>query len=90
MRQLKKKHLAKKKNLYFALADLGKAFDRVPMRKLCVEEWLDEIVQWIYMNAQSHVRSMGLSVIILWSRQDFIKALCYMLCHNTGSTIYKN
>ena len=29
LRQLKEKHLAKKKNLYFAFVDFEKAFDRV-------------------------------------------------------------
>ena len=36
MRQVQKKHQAKKKKLYYAFVDLEKAFDRVPRE---VERW---------------------------------------------------
>ena len=42
VQQMHEKHLQKHKPLYFAFADLEKAFDRVPswaMQKLGVEEW---------------------------------------------------
>ena len=62
-RQLRKKYLGKRNNLYLAFVDLEKAFDRVPrrvvwwaMRKLGVDEWLVKIVQSMYTNARSRVR----------------------------------
>ena len=64
---VKEKYLAKNKNLYFVFADLGKDFDRVPrdvvrwaLRKLGVEEWFGKIVQSMYSNAQSRVRTDGI------------------------------
>ena len=62
LRQLQEKHLAKNKKLYFAFADLEKAFDRVPrkviwwaMRKLGIEEWIVRFVQAMYNNTRSRV-----------------------------------
>ena len=64
LRQLQEKYLGKRKNLYLAFVDLEKAFDRVPrrvvwwaMRKLGVDEWLVKIVQSMYTDARSRVRS---------------------------------
>ena len=63
VRQLQEKHLAANKRLYMAFVDLEKAFDRVPrnvilcaLRKLGVEEWIVQLVQGMYANAQSRVR----------------------------------
>ena len=60
LRQLQKKYLGKRNNLYLAFVDLNKSFDRVPrrvvwwaMRKLGVDEWLVMIVQSMYTNARS-------------------------------------
>ena len=66
LRQLQEKYLVKKKSLYFAFVDLEKAFDRVPrgviwwtFKKLGVDEWLVNIVQSMYRNAESHARVNG-------------------------------
>ena len=63
VRQLQEKYLAVNKRLYMAFVDLEKAFDRVPrkviwwaLRKLGVEEWIVQLVQGMYANAQSGVR----------------------------------
>ena len=55
--------LAVNKRLYMAFVDLEKAFDRVSrkviwwaLRKLGVEEWIVQLVQGMYANAQSQVR----------------------------------
>ena len=63
---LQEKHLAKKKNLYFAFVDLKRAFGQVPIdvvwctsRKLVVEKSLVKVVQLLYRNPQSHVRVNG-------------------------------
>ena len=49
--------------MYFAFADLEKAFDRVPrevvwwaMRKLGVDEWIVNVVKAMYTNSRSQVR----------------------------------
>ena len=62
LRQMHKKHIARKKDLFFAFVDLEKAFDRVPrivlwwaMRKLGVEEWVIS-VKAMYANARSKVQ----------------------------------
>ena len=62
VRQLQEKYLAANKRLYMAFVDLEKAFDGVPrkviwwaLRKLGVEEWIVQLVQGMYANAQSHV-----------------------------------
>ena len=46
-----------------AFVDLEKAFDCIPrkviwwaLRKLCVEEWIVQLVQGIYANGRSGVR----------------------------------
>ena len=58
MRQVQEKHQANKKKLYYAFADLEKAFDRVPkevvrwaLRKLGVNEWLIRRVMALYTEA---------------------------------------
>ena len=63
VRQLQEKYLAANKRLYMAIVDLEKAFDRVPrkviwwaLRKLCMEEWIVQLVQGMYANARSRVR----------------------------------
>ena len=69
IRQLKENFLSRKdlndKNLtlFFAIADLEKAFGRIPwkvlwwsMRKVGVEEWIVHLVQAMYSNACSQVR----------------------------------
>ena len=63
VRQLQEKYLAANKRLYMAFVDLEKVFDRVPrkvswwaLRKLGVEEWIVQLVQGMYANAQSRVR----------------------------------
>ena len=69
MRQVQKKHQAKKKKLYFAFVDLEKAFDRVPrevirwdLRKLGVDQWLIRTVMALYTEACTVVRTdAGLS-----------------------------
>ena len=62
VRQLQEKYLAAYKRLYMAFVDMEKAFDRVPrkviwwaLRKLCVAEWIVQLVQGMYANAWSHV-----------------------------------
>ena len=47
MQPLQEKRQTKKKKLYYAFVDFGKAFDKVPrevvrwdLRKMCVDEWL--------------------------------------------------
>ena len=66
LRQLRQKHIAKKKNLYFAFVDLEKAFNRMPrdvlwwaLRKLGLKEWLVKTLQSMYGNAGSRVRVNG-------------------------------
>ena len=62
IRQLQEKFLAKKRTLYYTFVDLEKAFDRVPrtvvrwaLRKVCVAEWIIEVVMAIYSNCKSAV-----------------------------------
>ena len=64
MRQVQEKHQAKKKKMYYAFVDLGKAFDRVPidvvkwsLRKLGVDEWLIRTVMALYTKACTAVRT---------------------------------
>ena len=64
VRQLQEKHLAKKKELFFAFVDLEKAFDRVPrevvrwfLRRAGVEEWLVTFVMLLYTDASTVVRT---------------------------------
>ena len=64
MRQVQEKHQAKKKMLYYAFVDLGKAFDIVPrevvrwaLRKLGVDEWLIRTVMTLYTEACTVVRT---------------------------------
>ena len=64
--QLQEKYIAAKKWLYFAFADLEKAFDRVSrkvlwwaLRGLGVEEWAVRVIQGIYSKARSRVRVNG-------------------------------
>ena len=61
--QMHKKHLEKRKPLYFAFGDLKKAFDIVPrkviwwvMQKLSIEEWKIWFIQAMNANAASSVR----------------------------------
>ena len=63
LQQMHKKHLGKRKPLYFAFGDLEKPFDRLPrkfiwwvMQKLSIEEWKIRFVQAINANAASSVR----------------------------------
>ena len=80
MRQLQEDVLAKKKNWYFTFVDLEKAFDQVlrdillwTLRKTSVEEWLVNILLSMYKMLKVVLESVGLSLIISWSRQDYIK-----------------
>ena len=64
MRQVQEKHQAKKKKLYYAFADLEKAFDRFPkevvrwaLRKLGVDEWLIRRVMALCTEAGTVVRT---------------------------------
>ena len=64
VRQMQEKHLAKKKDLYFAFIDLEKAFDRVPrkvvqwaLRESGVEEWLVKAVMALFEDAHTVVRT---------------------------------
>ena len=69
MRQVQEEHQAKKKNLYYALVDLEKAFDRVSrekvrwaLMKLGVYEWLICTVMVLYTEDCTVVRTdAGLS-----------------------------
>ena len=61
-----KKYQSKNKDLYFAFADLEKAFDHVPRKTLWwairlfrVEEWQTRTVKAMYTNAKSSVRVNG-------------------------------
>ena len=63
-RQVQEKHLAKKKELYFAFVDLEKAFDRVPrevvrwaLRVSQVDEWLVEAVMALFEEANTVIRT---------------------------------
>ena len=64
MRQMQEKYQAKKKELYYAFADLEKAFDRVPREVVRwalwmsgVEEWLVNAVMALYQDARTVVRT---------------------------------
>ena len=64
VRQLQKKFLEKRKDLFFAFVDLERAFDRVPrevvrwaLRQLGVEEWLVQTVMAMYESARTVVRT---------------------------------
>ena len=63
VRQLQEKDLGANKPLYMAFIGLEKAFDRVPrdviwwvMRKLCIDKWLERLVQSMYKDVRSSVR----------------------------------
>ena len=65
-RQLQERYRGKHRKLWWAFADLEKAFDRVPrkvvewaMRKLGFEEWLVRAVMAMYKHARTRVRSYG-------------------------------
>ena len=67
LRQMHEKHIARKKDIFFAFVDLEKAFNRVPrsvlwwaMRRLGVEKWVIRTVKAMYANARSKVRLNGL------------------------------
>ena len=58
IQQMPEKHLGKHKLLYFAFADLKKAFDKVPskincwvMQKLGIEEWKITFAKAMYADA---------------------------------------
>ena len=62
--QLQEKFLEKRKDLFFALVDLEKAFNRVPrevvrwaLRQLGMEEWLVQTVMTMYERARTVVRT---------------------------------
>ena len=66
VRQMREKHLAANKPLYFAFVDLKKAFDHVPrkmlwwvLRSVGVEEWSIRVIQGMYTNARSRIRVNG-------------------------------
>ena len=69
MRQVQEKHQERKKKLYYAFVDLGKAFNRVPrevvrwdLKKLGVDEWLIRTVMPLYTEDFTVVRTAaGLS-----------------------------
>ena len=61
--------------MHIAFVDLEKAFDQVPsdgegwvLRKLGAEEWLVDIVHLILDIYEVILESIGLSVMIFWSR----------------------
>ena len=54
--QLQEKYLGKKKNFYFAFADLEKAFDGWAMRKLNADVWLIETIMAMYEFSNSAIR----------------------------------
>ena len=90
LRQLQEKYLVKKKNLYFTFADqvfdqMKKAFDQVSddvvwwfLRKLGMEEWLIKI-QLMYRNFIGRVRVNRASVMISWSRLDYMRATSFVV-----------
>ena len=60
---MQEKHLFRKKKIYFAFADLEKAFGRVPhsalwwaMRKLEIDGWIVSLVKVVYDSANSRIR----------------------------------
>ena len=64
VRQLQKKFMEKRKDLFYAFVDLEKAFDVVPrdvvrwaLRQLGVEEWLVQTVMVMYEKARTTVRT---------------------------------
>ena len=64
MRQVQKKHEAKKKKLYYSFVEFEKVFNRVPrevvrwaLRKLGVDEWLIRTVMTLYTEACTVVRT---------------------------------
>ena len=66
MRQVRGRHQAKKKKLYYAFVDVEKAFDRVPrvvvrwtLQKLGVDEWLIHTVMALYTEACTVVRTVA-------------------------------
>ena len=68
MRQVQKKHQAKKKKLYYAFVDLENTFDRMPrevvrwaLRKLGVDEWLIRTVMTLCTEACTVVKTEELS-----------------------------
>ena len=63
LRQIQEAYIRKHRNLYFAFANLEKAFGRVPrkflwwaLRKVGVPEWIVRVIQVMYQNARSQVR----------------------------------
>ena len=63
VRQMQKKYLAKKKELWMAFVDLEKAFDRVPrevvwwaLRVVGVDEWIVKVIQAMYDEVTTAVR----------------------------------
>ena len=64
VRQLQEKFLARNKFLYLAFIDLENVFDRVPwqilrwtMRKLRVDEWINQLVHTMYCKVRSEVQN---------------------------------
>ena len=63
VRQIQEAHIRKNWNLYFALVDLEKAFDRVTrkvlwwtLRKVGIPEWIVRVIKVMHQNARSLVR----------------------------------
>ena len=66
VRQLQEKYLGKKKDLWMAFVDLGKAFDRVPgevvwcaLKSLGVDDWIVSVIKAKYEDVTTRVKLNG-------------------------------
>jgi hypothetical protein len=83
IRQVQEKFLAKNKELWIAVADLEKAFDRVPrevlwwaLRRLGVEEWIVISIKALYEDATTSVKSTQGESKEFGVKFEFIRVHC--------------